>query len=215
MKEITKTSRLAGQLEKLYRLLNESFFDSVLEMPVITIQSTPRAYGHYTLFDAWNVKGEGRKEINVGAGTLDRSIEEVAATLLHEMCHQYNDTILHRQDCSRGGTYHNQLFKQTAEAHGLLVTRSEKYGWNHTEPSDALLDWILHLNLQEIQLNRNEHSGVRIAGGSHTGDSFPVGITPKRSNSRRYQCPCCKSIARTTRAANLICGDCMQKMILT
>ena len=73
MKEITKTSRLAGQLEKLYRLLNESFFDSVLEMPVITIQSTPRAYGHYTLFDAWNVKGEGRKEINVGAGTLDRS----------------------------------------------------------------------------------------------------------------------------------------------
>ena len=90
MKEITKTSRLAGQLEKLYRLLNESFFDSVLEMPVITIQSTPRAYGHYTLFDAWNVKGEGRKEINVGAGTLDRSIEEVAATLLHEMVHYLN-----------------------------------------------------------------------------------------------------------------------------
>lgn len=148
-------------------------------------------------------------------GRLDRSIEEVAATLLHEMCHQYNDTILHRQDCSRGGTYHNQLFKQTAETHGLLVTRSEKYGWNHTEPSDALLDWILNLNLQEIQLNRNEHSGVRIAGGSHTGDSFPVGITPKRSNSRRYRCPCCKSIARTTKAANLICGDCMQKMILT
>ena len=48
MKEITKTSRLAGQLEKLYNLLNADFFGGVLEPPVITIQSTPRAYGHFT-----------------------------------------------------------------------------------------------------------------------------------------------------------------------
>ena len=186
MKEITKTSRLAGQLEKLYRLLNESFFDSVLEMPVITIQSTPRAYGHYTLFDAWNVKGEGRKEINVGAGTLDRSIEEVAATLLHEMCHQYNDTILHRQDCSRGGTYHNQLFKQTAETHGLLVTRSEKYGWNHTEPSDALLDWILNLNLQEIATN-TAASALQAEATRETASplvSHPSAVTAAAINAR-------------------------------
>ena len=46
MKTIVKTSRLAGQLEKLFRMLNEDFFDNQLETPIITIQSTPRAYGH-------------------------------------------------------------------------------------------------------------------------------------------------------------------------
>ena len=112
MKEISKYSRLAMYLEKLYDRLNEDFFSGELERPVITIQSTARAYGHYTLYDAWSVKGEGYRELNIGAGTLDRPIENVLATLLHEMCHQYNDVVLNVQDCSRGGTYHNQLFQK-------------------------------------------------------------------------------------------------------
>ena len=46
MKELSKYSRLAGYLERLYDKLNEHFFDGQLDRPVITIQSTPRAYGH-------------------------------------------------------------------------------------------------------------------------------------------------------------------------
>lgn len=53
MKELTKYSRLAGFLEKLYDKLNTDFFDGVLERPVITIQSSSRSYGHYTLYDAF------------------------------------------------------------------------------------------------------------------------------------------------------------------
>ena len=75
MKEIVKTSRLAGSLEKIFRMVNADLFNNELAEPVITIQSTPRAYGSYTLYNAWNVKGEGRREINIGAGTLDRPIE--------------------------------------------------------------------------------------------------------------------------------------------
>ena len=52
MKELTKYSRLAGYFEKLYDKLNADFFDSVLDRPVITIQSSSRSYGHYTLYDA-------------------------------------------------------------------------------------------------------------------------------------------------------------------
>ena len=68
MKELSKYSRLAAYLEKLYDKLNADFFDGELERPVITVQSTPRAYGHYSLYDAWNVKGEGYRELNIGAG---------------------------------------------------------------------------------------------------------------------------------------------------
>ena len=140
MKETTKTSRLAGQLEKLYNRLNADFFNGELEPTIITIQSSPRTYGHYTLYAAWSVKGQERREINIAAGTLDRPIENITATLLHEMCHQYNAEVLHVQDCSGSSkAYHNKAFKAAAEARGLIVSRSDKYGWSHTEPGDSII----------------------------------------------------------------------------
>lgn len=44
MKETVKTSRTAGYLEKIFRALNAKYFGGQLEEPIITIQSTPRAY---------------------------------------------------------------------------------------------------------------------------------------------------------------------------
>ena len=121
MKELTSYNRVAGYLNKIFDLLNEEFFESALSRPTITIQSTPRAYGHFSLReDTWISKNGESHEINIGAGTLARPIEEVCATLLHEMVH-YHNYILGVQDCSRGGTYHNKRFKASAEAHGLLI----------------------------------------------------------------------------------------------
>ena len=126
MKELTKYSRLAGYLEKLYDKLNSDFFNGDFDRPVITIQSTPRAYGHYSLIPYWNVDGTAKRELNIAAGTLNnRPIEHVIATLLHEMCHQYNNEIANTQDCSRGGTYHNKYFKRTAEAEGIAAAKAK------------------------------------------------------------------------------------------
>lgn len=214
MKEIVKTSRLAGQLEKLFRMLNADMFNGQLDMPIITIQSTPRAYGHYSVAPIWTINGEEKRhEINIGAGTLDRDIEYTVATLLHEMCHMYNDTVLNVQDCSRQGTYHNRQFKATAESVGLIVTKSDKYGYAHTAPSDSLIEWILDNDIQEIKLNRNE-GGIRITGGNNTGNS--AGQTPGKnpnSHSTKYQCPACGNSVRATKKLNVICGDCMEVML--
>ena len=104
MKELTSYNRVAGYLNKIFDLLNEEFFESALSRPTITIQSTPRAYGHFSLReDTWISKNGASHEINIGAGTLARPIEEVCATLLHEMVH-YHNYILGVQDCSRGGS---------------------------------------------------------------------------------------------------------------
>ena len=215
MKNITKTSRLAGQLEKLFRMLNDDMFGGQLEQPIITIQSTPRAYGHYSVSKIWTVNGEEQKhEINIGAGTLDRDLEYTVGTLLHEMCHMYDDTVLNVQDCSRGGTYHNKQFKATAEAVGLIVTKSDKYGWAHTAPSDALIEWILDHDIEEIRINRNEPTGIRVVGGNTaaSGGLTPIGSKPN-SHSRKYLCPCCGNSVRATKQVNVICGDCMERMI--
>ena len=115
MKQLTTYNRAAAYLNMIFELLNDRYFEGALSRPVVTIQSTPKAYGHFTLYDAWSVDGEkGMREINIGAGTLSRPIENVVATLLHEMVHYWNDT--HGvKDCSRGGTYHNRKFKEAAD----------------------------------------------------------------------------------------------------
>ena len=215
MKELTSYNRVAGYLNKVFDLLNAEFFESELSRPTITIQSTPKAYGHFSLReDTWISKLGGTHEINIGAGTLSRPIEEVAATLLHEMVHYYNH-VVGVQDCSRGNTYHNRRFKDAAEAHGLIVTHSEKYGWSHTSPSDRLLEFIMDNDLTDILINRNEYTGFHITGtGTHNGAPTVGGMTPRTSSSRKYICPCCGMSVRATKAVNVACMDCNEQLLL-
>ena len=211
MKQLTSYNRVAGYLNKIFDLLNETYFESTLSRPTITIQSTPKAYGHFSLReDTWVSKLGGTHEINIGAGTLSRDIECVVATLLHEMVHYYN-YVNGIQDCSRGNTYHNKRFKAAAEQRGLCVEHSDKYGWSHTSPSDELLQFCLDNDLTDILLNRNEYSGFQIPG-THSG--VPGGVvTPRKSSTRKYLCPCCGNSVRATKTVNIGCLDCGVQMI--
>ena len=214
MKELTTYNRVAGYLNKVFDLLNAEFFEGALSRPTITIQSTPKAYGHFSLReDTWISKIGGTHEINIGAGTLARPIEEVAATLLHEMVHYYNYE-MGIQDCSRGNTYHNRRFKEAAELRGLNVEHSDKYGWSHTSPSDELLEFVLKYDLRDILINRNEFSGFQITGtGTHSGAPY-IGTAPRKSSSRKYVCPCCGMSVRATKAVNVMCMDCEEPLLL-
>ncbi len=216
MKQIDKMSRLTGELEKCFRLLNQDFFNGELPTPIITVIPTPRAYAHYVPYDIWETKSSRKREINIASGTLDRPLENILASLVHEMTHMYCDCILNEQDTSNKGVYHNKIFKREAEAHGLIVTRSKKYGYSHTEPSDNLLEWILdHNELREIEMCRGNPSLISVRIGTHTGSSN--GMTPTGTNAnthhRKYVCTCCGNSVRATKQVNIICGDCMQKMI--
>lgn len=213
MKELTTYNRIAGYLNRIFDLLNETFFESELSRPTITIQSTPKAYGHFSLRDdTWISKNGTTHEINIGAGTLSRPIENVTATLLHEMVHYWNyqNGI---QDTSRGGTYHNRRFKEAAEARGLVILHDEKYGWTITTPGDDLLQFCIDNDLTDILINRNEGYGIRPKGtGTHNGAPAPTTIRTK-SSSRKYICPHCGMSVRATRTVNIACMDCGQQMI--
>ena len=213
MKQTIKTSRTAGQLEKMFRALNAHFFAGELEEPMITLKNTPGAYGHITCGKVWRAGESQRYEINIGTATLYRPIEEITATLLHEMCHLYN--LMHDiQDCSRGGSYHNKKFKVCAEEHGLLIEHQEKYGWTITSPSLALLEFVEMQGWQDIEMN--EGFAFRIPGGEKTGSKEKPGegTKPPRkpSSTRKYICPKCGNSCRATKAINIMCMDCHEQM---
>lgn len=214
MKETVKTSRTAGYLEKIFRALNVDWFGGELEEPIITIQSTPRAYGHVTVAKTWKRKDDWRHELNLGAETLDRPIENVVSTMMHEMVHLYN--IAHNiQDCSRGGAYHNKRFKEEAERRGLVVGHHPTYGWTLTEAGEELIDYIIRQGWGEIYINRGHGwtppaSGGSKAGNGGAGDGQKL---PKKSSTRKLICPRCGQSVRATKAVNILCGDCMWQML--
>lgn len=221
MKETTRTSRTAGYLEKIFRALNNDSFGGELEEPIITIQSTPGAYGHVTVGKTWKRKNDWRHELNIAADWLERPIENVVATMIHEMTHLYNiqNNI---QDCSRGGTYHNRKFKEEAEKHMIHIDKHDKYGWTITSPTDELLVYIMDKGWEDIDMGRGLYG---FTGGTGTrkppkdaqdGQSGPEGdAKTKKGNSRRYQCPGCKAIVRATKDVYIICGACKLDFELT
>ena len=216
MKETVKTSRAAGQLEKMFRALNRDSFGGELEEPIITIQSTPGAFGHVTVCKTWKRKDDWRHELNIAADWLERPIEELTATMIHEMVHLYN--IKHNiQDCSRGGSYHNRKFKEEAEKHMISIEKHEKYGWTITKPTEALVEYIISQGWEEIQISRFPLAGLRGPAGDKTkgGETqTPEGEEKPKKTSWKHVCPKCKAIARTTKEFPLICGICKEEMVI-
>lgn len=67
-------------LEYGFHVLNKVYFDGSLEMPVITIMSSPRTNGHFTIGKTWRAESEYLHEINISAEHLDRPIENIMAS---------------------------------------------------------------------------------------------------------------------------------------
>lgn len=186
-----------SELESLFSTFNKAFFEGKLEQPVITVSpdNTRGAYGCCTGWKAWQdgTKEGGFYEINLCAEYLNRPFEETYCTLIHEMVHLKNlqDGV---QDTSRSGTYHNKNFKIAAEAHGLIVEKSAKYGFSTTTLAPATLNFIQAMEKTGFSLVRPRPLGLK-------------GAKAKQS-SRKYVCPGCGAIIRATKEVHVICGDC-------
>lgn len=211
MKETVKISRACGYLEKMYRQLNIDKFEGKLCQPIITIQSTPRAYGHVTCGKVWRVKDSESYELNMGAGTLDRPIESVVSTLLHEMVHIYH-LMNEIQDTSRGNTYHNKKFREKAESVGLVIEYDKRIGWSVTSPSEELIDYIISQGWTDLLLNRQESLRIPRPSGSRNGSGDDEKPPKKPSSTRKYICSLCGMSVRATKEVRIMCVDCMELM---
>jgi hypothetical protein len=181
-------------LETAYDKLNKKFFTDALIRPVITIQKTPRTFGHFTCWNSWEVSGAGYPEINLGAEQLDRPLANTLATLLHEMVHQYC-FVSKIKDTSSNGRYHNRRFKAEAEKRGLTITKGEGIGWSVTQPGEEFAAWVLSAFTERIKAHRCQEVNFLISGKA-------------KSSTRKYLCPKCGLSVRATREVRIACVDC-------
>ena len=192
------------ELGRIFRLLNESFYDGNLEVPVIAVQTQGKgsAYGWCTTRRIWKDSKKDESayyEITLTAEHLTRSECDIVETLLHEMVHLHNmqNGI---KDCSRGNKYHNEKYKAVAELHGLNVEHHDKYGWTITSLNDTAINLV-----PSFKINC---SAFRIARQAATSK----GTGKSKQSMRKYTCLSCGMIIRATKEVNVICGDCLVPM---
>lgn len=207
------------ELQRAFRGLNKLYFDGILEDVIITIQTDHRkqAYAWISVDKRWSDKqNRWFREINIVAEYLNRDPADVIGSLLHEMCHLYNMQI-GLQDCSRGGSYHNTIFRDAALGHGLTCEHHKEYGWTITAPDIQTRAWVeenIRPNCFRFQRASVWADGKPKKPAESPEDEAgrPTKVKKGTSNSRRYKCPTCGMIARTTRDALLICGTCKEIM---
>ncbi len=189
-------------LDRLYDFCNEKFFGGGLIKPVITVQQDikNKTYGWWSVKKVWkeNDDDEGEHELNITAQQLNRPVDQIAATMIHDMCHQYA-SIHGMQDTSRSGNYHNKLFARIAETHGLTCECEKTAGWSLTEltaESAALVAEFVKANPENLIYR------------------LPVmkGQSVQNLSARKYVCPRCGLSVRATKAVRVMCLDCNQPM---
>ena len=191
--EPMKMSETITALETIFDKLNAIYFEGKLPRPVITVQTTPKAYGHCSTKKIWKSENEGMYEINLGAEFINRPKESTCATLLHEMVHLFC-TENEIADTCQNGRYHNKTFKAEAEARDLEIGYDRTVGFSHTNPTEAfkktLEDNGFVLEVPFARVMPEEKAKA------------------EREKPHRYVCPVCGQEVKTTAGLSLICGIC-------
>lgn len=207
------------ELHTAFQRLNETFFNSELPTPAITIQTSGKrkAMGWCTTREVWGDR-EGKiklYEINVAAEFLDVDFFETMDTLMHEMVHLYNIT-KGIQDCSRGGTYHNKQFKAEAEKRGFYFENEKpdkRNGWYNpklTEKTKQIIS-TLDIDTKAFVIARRGKELHRNTEGEENEAAQQE--EQERKKSYRWICPSCGLIVRSTKPdISIQCMNCEKQL---
>jgi len=193
---ITKT---LIELNRLFDLLNKEFFESKLIQPIIIVQRKVKknTLGTCSNNPVWlnkkNEENDNKYEITLSGEYLNRTNEEIVATLLHEMIHLYcsQNKI---KDTSNNCVYHNKKFKEEAEKRGLIISKDKTIGWSLTKLKPETIELIKKFKIDDSAFEYYRKSLLDL---------------PKTTTTiYKYICPKCNLKISHYKEVNLICGDC-------
>jgi hypothetical protein len=198
------TSKIVTALEKAWveiRKQHPDVPDAVMVVASGTMMSTKRL-GHYAegRWSRRDAQGAPRiAEVLVSGEGLQREAGEVMDTLLHEAAHglaRARDL----KDTSRGGRYHNRVFKGLAEEMGLKVEKLGSFGLASTSlRPETVVKWKRTINDLSAAI-----SHFRFAEGQGEKEK-------QKSRLLKAQCSCGRKIRLSQEVfdqAAIICEAC-------
>ena len=234
--EIVTLSNELSFVDAVIRFTNAKFFDGATPKIVITFDEMPNAYGCVSaekiLTDEKTKGYYYMMKLNHitarTAGKTDLAGLRITSTIIHEMIHIHNAE-RKIKDVSNGNRYHNGKFKSECDRIGLPNFQDPTIGTR----TDGTLTPALSAMLAEFFKDENpEYASLFTVKSRLTLPNFPTAPQgddgedgedgedtplpiekPKAHNLTVYICPKCGMKARAKVGANLICGDCNEKMM--
>ncbi len=124
-------------INDMYLAFNKALKAELPESVVFSLIPNRSSKGRYLGWFAqnrWSKGADRLHEINIAADHLDRDVDGIAETILHEMVHLKNN-INGVSDCTPT-QYHKKAFKTVAESFGLKVERMKNKGYALTSLGD-------------------------------------------------------------------------------
>ena len=146
----------------------------------------------------WNIQYKQNKvcQIDINQKSLDND-KNIVLEMLHQMVHIYCWK-QNKKDTSRGGQYHNKIFRDIANEKGLVVDYNKNSGYQVIDISTSLMEEILsEMSIEKILDNIKKC----------------VDYEQLDYKSVQYYCPICKKKIYAAPGSNIICGYCMVNFI--
>ncbi len=166
----------------------------------------PKTWGHSvadtstTIIVAPNEKEIRLHEISINPDRIaDRGVEEALSTLVHEMCHLWEQVFAKPP---KGG-YHGKAWGKKMESVGLVPSKSGKPGDKKTG----------------VQMTHYVDPNGVFAAAVKAAPQLPFLASPlgrkasRRDLKAKYGCPGCEARAYGKQNLNLTCGDCKITMV--
>lgn len=194
------------QLDHAYSFFNKKLFKDELPGCMITLQRKRGTYGYFW-GDTWSA-AKGKQltdEIALNPDSFhSRSLKEVLATLVHEMCHLQQH---HFGKPSLNG-YHNKEWAFLMELVGLTPTDTGRVGGKKT--GQKVTHLINKGGRFDQACTQLLDKGFTIPWKTHVRNEKIA--AKKRASKTRYTCPSCELNAWAKPNTQLICGNCKKEL---
>lgn len=187
-------------LEESFKFYNDNLFESKLPEVFFTIHRKRKANGYFWP-DQFKNREDGHTlhEIALNPETMDRTMESVFGTLVHEMCHLWQKEFGHKYPEK---VYHNTEFAAQMEKVGLICSADGTPGGKKTGR-----------NMNHYVDENGPFAALRCPVVLPYFTQAQVAMAKKKDLSKvKYTCPTCQTNIWGKLGINVTCGECDEKM---
>ena len=201
----TPTEEQIEAFQAIFNHFNRELFAEALP-PVMLVFSRGRSHrtsGHFAP-KRWSDGSTQLDEISLNPDALDQPAQEIAATIVHEMCHLWQS--IHGKP-SRSG-YHNNEWAKKMEAVGVVPSNTGQPGGRRVgqQMADYPIEGGAFLRaFAQLQRSLPFSSGFKRATKAGGRDS----------SKTRYTCPQCRVNIWGKLGLAVICGGCQVAFVVS
>lgn len=180
----TPTGEQFAAYQGMAEYFNDRLFGGKLPPVLLNFGRRSRRTRGFFAPDRWQKGGETTHEISLNPQLLaERSAQEIAATLVHELCHLWQQVL---GTPSRSG-YHNREWAAKMEQVGLMPTQTGEAGGKRTGQQ------MSHMVLPGGPFARAFQAMPAAYCLPWTSGALAARSRPRRSSKIRYTCPGCRT----------------------